>query len=153
MAKRLLEQLDPDTAPEGRSVWDGINRESFERQSQALFDNKRHVPGRRCYTRTTQESRAVDPRAIPLEVERVLTDDLAFIAASQPQVDSVSAVAMEQNYDSHSVSFRLAANEGVTFIVKDHFDQLFTVIRNHARKGILLKPTKRFRFMQLTLCA
>lgn len=66
----------------------------------------------------------------------MLTDDLAFIAASQPQVDSVSAVAMEQDYDRHSVSFKLAANEGVTFIVKDHFDQLFAVLRNHARKGI-----------------
>jgi hypothetical protein len=147
MAKRTLEQLDPDTAPKGRSVWDGINCEPFERQSQALFDNKQHVPGRRCYTGTTQE------RAIPLEIERILTDDLAFIAASQPQVDSVSAVAMEQNNDSHAVLFRLAANEGVTSIVKDHFDQLFAVLRSHARKGIRLKSTKEFRFMQLTLCA
>lgn len=142
MAKRILEQLDPDTAPKGRSVWDGINCESFERQSQALFDNKQHVPGRRCYTGTAQESHAADTRAIPLEIERILTDDLAFIAASQPQVDSVSAVAMEQDYDSHSVSFKLAANEGVTFIVKDHFDQLLTVLRNHARKGIFLESTK-----------
>jgi hypothetical protein len=153
MAKRILEQLDPDTAPKGRSVWDGINCGSFERQSQALFDNKQHVPGRRCYTGTTQESCATDSHAIPLEIERILTDDLAFIAASQPQVDSVSAVAMEQNNDSHAVLFRLAANEGVTSIVKDHFDQLFAVLRSHARKGIRLKSTKEFRFMQLTLCA
>jgi hypothetical protein len=71
---------------------------------------------------------------IPLEIERSLTDDLAFVAAFQSQVDFVSAVAMEQ---SQSLLFRLAANEGVTTVVKDHFDQVFPVLKSHAHKGSL----------------
>jgi hypothetical protein len=94
-----------------------------------------HVPGRRCYTRMTQDNDATGPHVIPLDIERSLTDDFAFIAVSQPQVDSVSAVAMEQHKTSHSLSFRFAANEGVTFVVREHFDRLFAVLKSHARKG------------------
>lgn len=148
MAKRVLGQLDPDTVPKDRSVWDGIDCESFERQSRAL--EKKHVPGRRCYTKDIQWKSAGGPYAIPLEIEISLTDDLAFIAASQPQVESVSAVAMEQSKNDQSLVFRLAANEGVTTVVKAYFDQLFAVLNSHARKGIWSKGKRKHRFMRLT---
>lgn len=151
MTQRILEQLEPDTAPRGRSVWDGINRELFESQSQALFQ-KQHIPGRRCYTGTSQMTSAVDTHAIPLDIERSLTDDLAFIAASQPQVDSVSAVAMELDNDNGSLIFRLAANEGVNIVVKRHFDEIFAVLRSHARRGRLSYQIS-YPFMPLTSCS
>lgn len=149
MTQRILERLEPDTAPKGRSVWDGVNRELLERQSQALFQ-KQHVAGRRCYTGSPRMASVAEIHAIPLDIEKSLTDDLAFIAASQPQVDSVSAVAMELDKKNNSLIFRLAANEGVTFMVKRHFDQIFAVLRSCAKKGRLHMSQSLCRFMQFT---
>jgi hypothetical protein len=145
MTQRILDRLEPDTAPTGQSVWYGINRKLLEHQSQALFKTQ-HVAGRRCYTGIGLMTSAADTYHIPLEIERSLTDDFAFIAASQPQVDSVSAVAMELDKDSRKLIFRLAANEGVTLTVKSHFDQIFAVLRSHARKGGASHTTKIMPF-------
>lgn len=68
MTQRIIERLEPDTASKSRSIWDGINRELFERQSQALFQ-KQHVAGRRCYTGIARTTSAIDTHAIPLDMK------------------------------------------------------------------------------------
>jgi hypothetical protein len=127
------ERLDPDTAPKGRSIWKSIDRVTLERQTTALFA-KQHVAGRRFYV---EPSNPKDERSYPLpfELEKSLADDFAFVAASQPQVDSVSAAAIEQNESEPLFRVKLAANEGISPGVKRTFNDLFEVLRKHARKG------------------
>lgn len=129
------ERLDPDTAPKDRSIWKSIDRATLERQTKALCD-KQHVAGRRFYG---EPSYRKDDRSYPLpfELEKSLADDFAFIAAFQPQVDSISAAAIEQNESAPLFKVKLAANEGISPGVKRTFNDLFEVLRKHARKGDL----------------
>lgn len=75
---------------------------------------------------------------LPLAIEKSLADDFAFIAACQPQVDFISAAAIEQNGSNGSIVVKLAVNEGVSSEVKRTFYELFRVLRKHARKGTRL---------------
>lgn len=127
------ESLNPDTAPQNQSIWGTIDRIALEHDTQALFA-KKHVAGRRFYAEPTYPE---DDRSylLPLGIEKSLADDFAFIAACQPQVDFVSAAAIEQNGSDGSFVVKLAANEGVSPEVKRTFDEVFEVLRNHARKG------------------
>lgn len=133
-----VESLEPDTAPNDRSVWQDINRKVLERTSLALF-KKQHVAGRRIYTMPFQ--RAYDPSyLLPLDVEMGLADDFAFIAACEPQVGFVTAVAIEQRTNEPSLLVKLAANEGISVSVKEKFNELFEVLRQHARRGTSHHP-------------
>lgn len=73
---------------------------------------------------------------LPLEVERSLADDFAFIAAFQPSVGFVTAATVEQSSDNPSLVVKLAANEGVSAEVRSKFDEMLEMLRKHARKGI-----------------
>lgn len=70
-----------------------------------------------------------------MEVERGLADDLAFIATYELEVGFVSAVTVEQCESGSSILVRLAANEGVSPSAHEAFDEIFEVLRRHARRG------------------
>lgn len=127
------ERLDPDTAPKDRSVWKCINRTALERQTKAL-STKQHVAGRRFYAEPSC-LKDKHPYPLPFELEKSLADDFAFIAAFQPQVESVSATAIEQSENEPLFRVKLAANEGISPGVKRKFDDLFEALRKHAKKG------------------
>ncbi|KAK4622306.1 hypothetical protein CLAFUW4_07047 [Fulvia fulva] len=125
--------LEPDTAPEQRSVWKDINRKVLKRTTLALF-KKQHVVGRQTYAMPFQ--RMYDPSySLPLNVEMGLAGDFAFIAACEPQVAFVTAAAIEQTEDEPSLLVKLAANEGIAVIVREKSNQLFEVLRQHAKRG------------------
>ncbi|KAI9714897.1 MAG: hypothetical protein M1820_000186 [Bogoriella megaspora] len=128
------ESLSPDTAPSGRFIWESVDRAALERQTEAL-ESKKHVPGRQVYADPPYLS---DEDLYPLsfELERSLADDLAFIAASQPGVHSVSAIAVELDKTKSLLRVKLAANDGVCSLVKEAFDDLFGLLREHARKDM-----------------
>lgn len=126
------ESMDPDTAVPDLSIWNRIDRNLLYRQMKALM-RMNHVAGRRCYTNTNVRA-STTAHTLPLEIEGVLADNLAFIAAIEPQVDYVSAVAIEQ--DGGSLLFGLAANEGVCPSVRALFDHIFHILRVHAAEGM-----------------
>lgn len=126
------ERLEPDTAPASSSVWRDIDRATLERQMQALFA-KQHVAGPRTYSDAARKDD--DSYPLPFEVEKSLADDFAFIAACQPQVDFVSAVAIEQDLERDSLVIKLAANQGVAVQVKEKFEGILTVLKKRSRKG------------------
>lgn len=127
--------LDPDTAPKGRSIWNDIDRLELERQTTCLA-NGNYVPEPKSYASATQRSTSAS-YPIPFELERQLADDFAFIAAFQPQVDSVSAVAIELGANHSVITVRVAANEGVSSEVGLAFDDVLGVLRKCAQRGKL----------------
>lgn len=130
MSQRIVKRLNPDTALEDLSIWRGINRRILYSQCQELA--KKPGPGRQCYTGSSNAN-ANDSWLLSSELERTLVDDIAFVAAIQPRAEFVSAAAVEQSQTC--LLFRLAANEGVSELVKEHFDRLFETLRTHAKKG------------------
>ncbi|KAK5149838.1 hypothetical protein LTS14_010659, partial [Recurvomyces mirabilis] len=125
--------LDPDTATRDQSIWNDFNRESFERQTQAIYQ-KQHVAGCRSYAKTFPSSRYDKSYPLSFEVERSLADDFAFIAACQPKVEYVTAVTIELTKDEPSILVRLAANEGVSPDVQSSLNELFSVLKGHASR-------------------
>lgn len=138
---------DPDTSPADRSIWATVDREVLERQTKALFA-KQHVAGRYAYPlRPDSEHDSSYP--IPYEVEKSLADDLAFIAAAQPQVQYVTAVALEQSQSKPSLVIRLAANEGASLDVRTKFEEIRNVLAKHARKGDSFFAARYFMIAEL----
>lgn len=130
---------DPDTAPESRSVWALVNREAFEGQTQELY-GKNHVTGRRAYPLPSNpETGSSHP--LPFEIERSLADDIAFIAAAKPQVQYVTAIALEQSNSRAPMVIRYAANEGPVQEVEAKLHEVLQVLTRHARKGKVFLDT------------
>lgn len=126
-----FEERDPDTATATCSIWKTIDRIKFEQRIKAISE-KGHIAERRTYQRHTGDD---DSTTLSAEAEKGLADDLAFIAACEPQVGFVSAVTVEPCESSSSISVRLAANNGVSSVVQRTFDEVFEILRKHARKG------------------
>lgn len=103
----------------------------FDRWNMAI-SKKGHVAGRRTYVVTADDD---DDDPFSLEVEKGVADDLAFVAACEPKVDFVSAVALEQRDSGSPISVKLAVNQGVCLSVSTTFDKVFELLRRHARKG------------------
>ncbi|KAK5174356.1 uncharacterized protein LTR77_001436 [Saxophila tyrrhenica] len=142
MLQQHAESLDPDTAPRRRSIWKNIDRPTMDRQMRALKD---HVTGRRSYDEPSPRDEDASC-LLPLTVEKSLADDLAFIAACQPQVDFVSAVAVVQEQKTPSLSFTLAVNEGISAEVWKTFDEVFALLRRRAKKGIAREDCQKQLF-------
>ncbi|KAF2158357.1 hypothetical protein M409DRAFT_61726, partial [Zasmidium cellare ATCC 36951] len=124
--------LHPDTASRNQSIWKGIDRDILEHRTQKLCNNK-HVGARRPCASTLPSGRdTLYPMS--LEVERSLADDFAYIAASQPRVGSVSAVAVEQQKTAASLIMTFAANEGVSDEVAETLNKIMETLRRHAGK-------------------
>jgi hypothetical protein len=130
-----LKTLDPNTATKDQSIWKTIDRLALDRKLSALHA-KKHVTGRQSYA-TNSQPFTENSYPILFELERSLADDLAFIAASQPNVDFVSAVAIELDESGSFLRIKLAANEGVNSEVAEMFTNLVEVLKNHAKKGSL----------------
>jgi hypothetical protein len=130
----VVQRLNPDTAPLKQSIWKDINRATFELRTQEFSFQTGYVAGRRAYTQRCGGERD-QLYSLPFEVERSLADDFAYIAACQPHVDFVSAAAIEEYETGSSFVLRLSANEGVSPMVSDKFNEIFDVLRQHAKKG------------------
>lgn len=125
--------LPLDTARPGRSVWDDMDRGTFENHVMALSRAK-SVPDSRIHLEANwPEQRNQD--LLPFAIERQLADDFAFIAAYEYGVRYVTAAAIEPSSEPSSLTVRLAANEGIDDGVKYAFEKLFRTLERCATKG------------------
>ncbi|KAK0507435.1 hypothetical protein JMJ35_009958 [Cladonia borealis] len=65
---------------------------------------------------------------LPFDVEQRVADDLAFIAAAEEGVKSISAIALEQHLGAAGLTIRLAANEIIPKDVPSIFRRLFDLM-------------------------
>ncbi|KAL1967136.1 hypothetical protein VTN77DRAFT_3427 [Rasamsonia byssochlamydoides] len=85
--------LPPNTAKPGRSVWDRVGRETFERHTDALHRTKFVPDSQVLLEKDWPKQRNQD--GLPFAVEKQLTDDFAFIAAYRYGARYVTAAAVE----------------------------------------------------------
>lgn len=121
----------PDTAPRSSSICNFIDRATFDQQIKSI-SVRGHVAGRRIYRGDVGSDESA---TLPLMVESGLADDFASIAATEPKVEFVSAVAIQQCGSSASILVRVAANRGVSVGVRKAFGNIFSFLRETARKG------------------
>ena len=72
---------------------------------------------------------------LPFDVEERLANDFAFIAAAKKDVEAVSAVALEEAVNSHSLTVRLAANGNISDGVISRLASILVTLQNCARKS------------------
>jgi hypothetical protein len=124
--------LSPNTAQPGRSVWNRIDRETFENDLDSLH-NTNFVLG----SQILQQADWPKPRpteVLPFAIEKQLSDDIAFVAACEYGVRYVTAAAVEAS-EGEGLLVRLAANEGVCATVVNALTRLFSALEKCAKKG------------------
>jgi hypothetical protein len=129
--------LPPNTAQPGRSIWDSVNRRTFESSVDRLHSTK-FVPESQVLDETDWP-KAREPEKLPFAVEKQLSDDIAFISAHEYGVRYVTAAVVEIS-EQEGLLVRLAANEGVCNVVSDARRGLFSVLERCAGKSECL-PT------------
>jgi hypothetical protein len=124
--------ISPNTAQPGRSIWNRIDRETFENGLDSLH-NTNFVLG----PQTLQEEDWPKPHTtevLPFAIEKQLSDDIAFVSAYEYGVRYVTAAAVEAS-ECEGLLIRLAANEGVCATVVDALTRLFSTLERCAKKG------------------
>ena len=121
------------TASAKQSIWRGTNLDTFRTNVVTLEHVSNRVPSdpEDNSARSWLAQRIVADNSVnllPFEVEQRVADDLAFIAAAEEGVKSVSAVALEQHVGAPGVTIRLAANEVIPKDVPSSFRRLFDLM-------------------------
>ncbi len=116
-----------------QSIWRGTNLDTFRTHVVELQDASNKVPSdpedNSAHLWLAQRTNAVNSvHLLPFQVEQRVADDLAFIAAAEEGVKSVSAVALEQHVGAAGLTIRLAANETIPKNVPSIFRQLFDLM-------------------------
>lgn len=121
------------TASANQSIWRGTNLDTFRTNVVTLQHASSKVPSdpedHSAGLWLAQRTDAVNSvHLLPFDVEQRVADDLAFIAAAEEGVKSVSAVALEQHVGAVGLTIRLAANETIPKNVPSSFRRLFDLM-------------------------
>ena len=116
-----------------QSIWRRTSLDTFRAHVVELQNASNRVPSdpedNSARLWLAQRTNAVNSvRSLPFEVEQRVADDLAFIAAAEEGVKSVSAVTLEQHVGEAGVTIRLAANKTIPKDVPGIFRQLFDLM-------------------------
>ena len=127
------ELLPVQTASRKQSIWQGTNLNTFRTNVVTLQDVSNRVPSdpedNSARSWLAQGTTAVNSvHLLPFDVEQRVADDLAFIAAAEEGVKSVSAVALEQHVGASGVTIRLATNQTIPKDVPSSFRRLFDLM-------------------------
>ena len=125
--------LPVQTASKKQSIWQGTNLNTFRTNVVTLQDVSSRVPSdpedNSARSWLAQGTTAVNSvHLLPFDVEQRVADDLAFIAAAEEGVKSVSAVALEQHVGASGVTIRLATNQTIPKDVPSSFRRLFDLM-------------------------
>lgn len=128
--------MKPNTARPSRSIWNAVSRETHEADVARLLTRAK-VP---------QLPKVYEPKywlhpnngslnqRLPLDVERDVSDGLAFVAAHEDGVGTVTVVTTEV-HEQH-VTFRIAMNEGLTAEASDAMLKITSAFERCARRGM-----------------
>ena len=121
------------TASANQSIWRGTNFDTFRRNVVTLQHASNKVPSdpedHSASLFLARRTNAINSiHLLPFHVEQRVADDLAFIAAAEEGVKSVSAVALEQHVGAAGLTIRLAANETIPENVPSIFRRMFDLM-------------------------
>ncbi|KAL8684987.1 MAG: hypothetical protein Q9218_008037, partial [Villophora microphyllina] len=138
------------TASIGDSIWKGLGEDAFRRNVVNLAKAS-EVPGSpRTYSSIDWSqrcpSRSHDSFSLAFDDEQRIADDLAYVAASQEDVRSVSAVALEEHPNPPGLTVRLAANASIPDQVVDHLRHILQFLRARVEtRGVHLQHRRQGR--------
>ena len=132
--------LPVQTASAKQSIWWDVKLDPFRRHVIALQQASNKVPSdpqdysaRSWLARRTNASEL--NYVLSIDAEQRLADDLAFIAAAEEGVKTISAVTLEQDVEGVDLTVRLTANETIPKLVPSTFKNLFEQLAKCASKS------------------
>ncbi|OJD30403.1 uncharacterized protein BKCO1_6100052 [Diplodia corticola] len=126
-------RMDPLAQSPLGSIWTSVMRRDFERNIDDL-DDKHVVLEPRDYTGRDFSHEKDAIAALPLDLERKLADDFAYISAYDVGVNDITAATIECSLDSPGITVRLAANEGVEDCVQNSIKEVLQILKGCGRK-------------------
>lgn len=119
---------DPDT------IWSIVSEHDFRNHVVRLEENTNAIPID--VMRFEDKVIATTNHGLPLQVEKQLTNDLAFIAAVGQGAQSVSAVCIEQDLSKSSINIRFAAADAINDNVRELLQGVcHEIVRVHELDG------------------
>ncbi|KAL8681904.1 MAG: hypothetical protein Q9186_001990 [Xanthomendoza sp. 1 TL-2023] len=121
------------TATVQYSIWKNPDEATFRRNLVALADISDEVPGeRKSYynNKSSPPTRPPSPseRALLIEDEKRLANDIAFLVAASEGAGAVTAVALEEKIEPRSLTIRLAANAQIPECVLEQVRAILTLL-------------------------
>ncbi len=132
--------LPVNTASKQNSIWQGLDQSAFRKRVDDLGVKSDNYPGlphahsSHDWLKQHVLRNRVDP-VLSIDVEERLANDFAFLAASQKNVEAVSAVALEELANSQGLIIRLAANGNIKKIVSEKIQTILVLLQKCASKG------------------
>lgn len=135
------EMLNPRTAIGETSIWSLVGEVQFQRNISTLWKATRGRP-KEPQTYLVAVPGVHNDGVLPIALELQLVNGMASIATAEKGVECVSAAVIEiPRYPSIGLRFSLAANEGISQMVKDCLDKVIASVRRVAREGQSTKVT------------
>lgn len=126
--------MDPRTATAQRSIWKDVKESQFQQHINKLWKSTRGQP-KDAQTYAQAPPDASEEALFPFALELELARGIAFIAAANKGVESVSAAAIEIPADaSKGLRLSLASNEKIRPTVKDMLNEIVAIMRETAEK-------------------
>ena len=117
------------------TIWTPVHEDQFVKTVQEVLNLSGKVPGEvHVYDQITSQA-CCGSYQLPQGVEYQLAQDLAFIAAHEEGVHSVSAATVEETATQQGLIFNIASNSGIGASVRETFLGIGNFLEQCARKG------------------
>ena len=131
------------TADQADSIWKNLTEEKFRKDVVKLVKIAEQpiAPGSAFDELPGQKTPGIDTpkfsekRLLPLELERSLANDFAFIAATEQGARSVAACCIEEDGKRHQLTIRLAGNHGVPPDVESGIKEICNTLQKQLSGG------------------
>lgn len=118
-----------------QSIWALVPESQFAERVQEVLNKSGQVPEEaHVYNRARGQTHP-EIYQLPHNIEYQLAQDLAFIAAYEESVHTVSAATIEETAAQNGLIFNIATNSGVGFSVRETLSEIGKLLEQCARKG------------------
>ena len=117
------------------TIWTLVHENQFVKTVQEVLNISGKVPGEVHVYDQIRSQACYSSRQLPPSVEYQLAQDLAFIAAYEEGVHSVSAATIEETPTRQGLIFNIASNSGIRTSVRKTFSGIGISLEQCARKG------------------
>lgn len=117
------------------TIWAPISEDRFLRKVQEVRAVFAQVPGEACSHDQKSGQANFEDHVLPYNLEYQLAQDIAFIAAREEGVHTVSAATVERETTEQSLTFTIASNSGVELSVKEGILGIGRCLERCAQKG------------------
>ena len=107
----------------------------FVERVQEVLDKSRKVPEEAQIYNQARGQTFPENSQLPPNIEYQLAQDLAFIAAHEESVHTVSAATIEGTAAQDGLVFNIATNSGVGFSVRETLPEIGKLLEQCARRG------------------